>query len=70
MMRKDHETSDWGQTTPRAKQKPNIPMDVTRRSTTPSRLQERVSNSPLRVPLEKAIHKVAKDREKSVNKSR
>lgn len=50
-MRKDYEISDWGQTTPRAKQKPNIPADINRRSTTPSRLKERVSNSPLRVPL-------------------
>lgn len=39
------------QQTPRAKIKPGIPLPNSRRSITPSRVQERVTASPLRVPL-------------------
>ena len=39
------------QLTPRSKLKPNVPLPNTRRSITPSRMQERVNTSPLRVPL-------------------
>lgn len=51
-----HNTSTQGsrvnpQLTPRSKLKPNIPLPNSRRSITPSKIQERVSASPLRVPL-------------------
>ena len=44
-----------GQQTPRAKGKPNVPLPNSRRSVTPTKMQERVSSSPLRMPLERAI---------------
>lgn len=37
-------------------------LDCSRRSTTPSRIHDRVSNSPLKLPLTRAINKVARDR--------
>jgi len=53
-------TSTQFQQTPRGTNKPNIPIDTSRRSTTPSRIQERVSNSPLKVPLSNAINKATR----------
>ena len=41
--------------TPKNKGKPNIPLPNSRRSVTPTRVQERVTTSPLRLPLERAI---------------
>lgn len=45
-MRKQYDFNEWNQTlkpigqqTPRAKNKPNIPMDYSRKSMTPSRVQ-------------------------------
>lgn len=38
------------------------PIDTSRRSTTPSRIQDRVSSSPLKVPLQNAINKAVKTR--------
>ena len=68
-MRKDYDFCDWGHTTPRTKQKPILPGEASRRSTTPNRLQDRVTNSPLRLPLEKAISKATKEnREKSIDR--
>ena len=44
------------QNTPRNQNnKPNIPLPNSRRLVTPTRMQERVSASPLRVPLGNAI---------------
>ncbi len=40
-----------GNLTPRTKQKPNIPIQSQRRSITPSRMSERVTSSPLKIPL-------------------
>ena len=57
-----HSVQTQGQLTPRNKHKPNIPLPNSRRSITPSRVQERVSTSPLRGPLEKAIEKCARER--------
>ncbi len=39
------------------------PIDSSRRSTTPSRIQDRVSNSPLKAPLQNAINKAVKTRD-------
>ena len=52
--------------TPRSKLKPNVPLPNSRRSITPTRTQERVSISPLRAPLERAIDKCL--REKSIER--
>ena len=41
--------------TPRNKIKPNVPLPNSRRSVTPTRVQERTTTSPLRVPLERAV---------------
>lgn len=46
--------------TPRGTNKSNIPIDTSKRSTTPSRIQERVSNSPLKAPLSSAISKATR----------
>jgi len=43
-----------GNQTPRAKQKPFVPLPA-RKSVTPSRVNERVASSPLKLPLERAI---------------
>ena len=37
-------------------------LDVSRRSMTPSRMQERISNSPLKIPLNRAVQKAVRDR--------
>jgi len=39
------------QQTPRAKNKPQVPLPNSCRSVTPSRVQDRLASSPLRVPL-------------------
>lgn len=49
------------QLTPRQKQRPNIPLP-NRNNLTPSRIEERVTTSPLRLPLENAINKLGRDR--------
>jgi hypothetical protein len=49
------------QLTPRQKQKPNVPLP-NRNNLTPSRIEERVATSPLRLPLENAINKLGRDR--------
>lgn len=49
------------QLTPRQKQKPNIPLP-NRNNLTPSRIEERVTTSPLRQPLVNAINQFGRDR--------
>lgn len=49
------------QLTPRQKQRPNVPLP-NRNNLTPSRIEERVTTSPLRLPLENAINKLGRDR--------
>lgn len=56
-------TSNQFSQIPKNINRPNIPIDNSRRSTTPSRIQERVSNSPLKTPLHNAVNKVLKSRE-------
>lgn len=76
-MRAQYDFNEWGQNfrtstqqlpqTPRGgNSRPNIPIDTSRRSTTPTRIQERVSNSPLKAPLEKAINKAVRGREHEI----
>jgi|688.fasta_scaffold1229376_1 hypothetical protein len=55
-------TSTQFNQTPKGNNRPNIPIDNSRRSTTPSRIQERVSNSPLKTPLQNAVNKAVKTR--------
>jgi hypothetical protein len=53
-------TSNQYLQTPKVANRPNIPIDTSRRSTTPTRIQERVSNSPLKTPLQNAINKASR----------
>lgn len=55
--------------TPKGIIRPIIPIDTSRRSTTPSRIQERVSNSPLKKPLSNAINKVMRRGDSQVDRS-
>jgi len=56
--------------TPKNRGKPNIPLPNSRRSVTPTRVQERVTTSPLRFPLERAIEKCTKDKSQERPNSR
>ena len=40
--------------------KPPTPLDFSRQSTTPSRIKERLSTSPLKMPLSKAVSRAVK----------
>jgi hypothetical protein len=51
----------YQQMTPRQKNRPNVPLP-NKNNLTPSRLEERYSTSPLRVPLESAINKIGRDK--------
>lgn len=64
--------SKISQLTPRSKARPNVPLPNSRRSITPSKIQERVTASPLRAPLERAIEKCARERsqERPTSRSR
>lgn len=49
------------QMTPRQKNRPHVPLP-SKNNLTPSRIEERYSTSPLRVPLESAINKIGRDK--------
>lgn len=49
------------QMTPRQNHRPNVPLP-SKNNLTPSRLEERCSTSPLRVPLESALNRMGRDK--------